>query len=292
MRPNPQRYFLQLVSFRQPIMNTHRSPVQQFTKLPRSSAAERALRFSLPFAVLIAVWYVAVAVSHAPLAIFPQVTDVLRALERMARSGDLLSGLLASLGRIASGVALAVCTAIPFGLLMGSSKSVSDLLAPLMRFFVAISGIAWLPLATLWLGYGYSVGLFIIWNAVFFPITYHTMLGVRSINPNIRRAALTLGTGKVQLYYEVLLPGALPMIVTGLRIGVGFGWRSLIVAEMIAANQGLAYSLFLAQQNYDTAEVVAIMIIIGALWLLTDKLILERIEKVTIQRWGMRKAAA
>ena len=242
-----------------------------------------------PFAALIGVWYAVVALTGVPTRIFPQVGDVVNSLVLITANGQLAVDLADSLQRVAIGLVLALVTGIPFGILMGSNRTVSDLCMPLLRFSVAISGIAWIPVATLWLGYGPRVCIFIIWNSVFFAVVYNALLGVRSIDHDLKRAARSLGSSSFQLYTQVLLPGALPAIVTGMRVGLGYGWRGLIAAEMIATSAGLGYSLFLAQKNYDSAEIVLIMIIIGILWLMTEQLVLKPLERHTIQRWGMTR---
>jgi taurine transport system permease protein len=251
--------------------------------------AENAAWILGPFVVLVLVWYVIVAATGVPARLFPQVTDVVQAGARIIASGQLLRDLQASTGRVVAGCALAIATGVPFGLLMGSSRIVSEFFTPLLRFSVSLAGIAWIPLATLWLGYGQPVCIFIIWNSVFFAIVYSTMLGARSIEGDLRRAAMSLGANQFRLYSEVLLPGAMPSIVAGLRMGLGFAWRALLAAEIIAANSGLGYSIFMAQRYYDAAEIVMIIIVIGVLWLVIDRVVLAPFERRTVQRWGMTK---
>jgi NitT/TauT family transport system permease protein/taurine transport system permease protein len=167
------------------------------------------------------------------------------------------------------------------------SPGVSVLLTPLFRFFSVRAGIAWIPIATLWFGYGFGAITFVIFNAVFFVVAYNTLLGVSSIPLQLRNAAWSLGANRWNMLWEVLLPGALPNIVTGVRTGLGFAWRGLIAAEMIATNLGLGYMLFLARDFYRTELIVFGMIVIGILWLLIDRLVLAPLERRTIERWGL-----
>ena len=104
-------------------------------------------------------------------------------------------------------------------------------------------------------------------------------------------AAASLGAGRWAMLTEVLLPGALPNIVTGIRTGLGFAWRGLIAAEMIATSVGLGYMLFVARDFYKTEVIVLGMIVIGVLWLLLDRLLLAPIERATSERWGMVQRA-
>jgi NitT/TauT family transport system permease protein/taurine transport system permease protein len=170
---------------------------------------------------------------------------------------------------------------------MGVSSGVSAFLTPLFRFFSVLAGIAWIPIATLWFGYGFGAITFVIFNAVFFIVTYNTLLGVSAIPLRLRHAAASLGAGRQAMLTQVLIPGALPNIVTGIRTGLGFAWRGLIAAEMIATNVGLGYMLFVARDFYRTEVIVLGMIVIGAIWLIIDRLLLAPLERVTIERWGM-----
>ncbi|MEO3765293.1 ABC transporter permease [Streptomyces sp. B8F3] len=229
----------------------------------------------------------AVTITDPPLRVFPQVGDVLSALGDMWSSGELFDHLGASLRRMGIGAALAIATALPFGIALGSSAAMSAFFSPLLRFSVALAGIAWIPVATLWFGYGDKAVIFIVWNAMFFAITYNAMLGVRQIPTQLLRAARSMGTSRLRMFWEVLLPGALPSVVTGLRVGLGYGWRGLVAAEIIASNAGLGYALFQAQKYFRTDVIIASMVIIGVLWLLMDRLMLAPLEKRTVERWGM-----
>jgi taurine transport system permease protein len=266
--------------------------VQATTARPRTHVLSRltsAAWFVFPFLVLLAVWVIVLDVFEIPERTFPAASSVWDAAVAMTLDGTLVAHLVASLQRVVVGVGLAIATGIPFGLLMGLNRAVATFFAPLLRFSVALAGIAWIPLATLWFGYGEGAVTFIIWNSVFFAVVYNTTLGVGQISEDLKRAAATLGSGRVRLLTEVLLPGALPSIVTGLRVGMGYGWRGLIAAEIIATNLGLGYALFLAQKYFETDVIILSMILIGLIWLLTDRLLLAPLERRTVRRWGMQQ---
>jgi NitT/TauT family transport system permease protein/taurine transport system permease protein len=250
-----------------------------------------ALLFAAPFAVLIALWAVLVPYFDVNPRLFPRLTAVVQAAVEGVRDGSLAGHIGASLIRVLVGTALALLAAIPLGIAMGVSPIVSGLLTPPLRFFSVLAGIAWIPIATLWFGYGFGAITFVIFNAVFFIVTYNTLLGVATIPHAVRNAAASLGAGRWSMLMEVLLPGALPNIVTGIRTGLGFAWRGLIAAEMIATNAGLGYMLFVARDFYRTEVIVLGMIIIGVLWLLLDRLVLAPLERATIERWGMVQPA-
>jgi taurine transport system permease protein len=250
-----------------------------------------ALLFVAPFGVLIALWAVLVPYFNVNPRLFPHLTAVIQAAVEGIRDGSLLGHIGASLLRVVVGTVLALIAAIPLGIAMGVSPVVSGFLTPPLRFFSVLAGIAWIPIATLWFGYGFGAITFIIFNAVFFIVTYNTLLGVSTIPLAVRNAAASLGAGRWSMLREVLLPGALPNIVTGIRTGLGFAWRGLIAAEMIATNAGLGYMLFVARDFYRTEVIVLGMVIIGVLWLLLDRLVLAPLERATIERWGMVQRA-
>ncbi len=264
--------------------------------VPRPLATKAPLRrprllaagaFVAPLLILLLLWEVLVRAFHVDPRVFPDAESVARAGIDAVRDGTLVRHIGASLARVAVGTLLAVLISIPLGVAMGLSRAVSVFLTPLFRFFSVLAGIAWIPIATLWFGYGFGAITFVIFNAVFFVVTYNTLLGVSRIPLQLRQAAASLGAGRWMMLTEVILPGALPNIVTGVRTGLGFAWRGLIAAEMIATNVGLGYMLFLARDFYRTEVIVFGMIVIGILWLLIDRLLLVPLERATIERWGM-----
>ena len=249
------------------------------------------LWFCAPFLVLLVLWAVLVPYFDVNPRLFPQVASVFQAGIEGIQDGTLIAHIGASLLRVTVGTILALLVAIPLGVAMGVSPVVSRFLTPLFRFFSVLAGIAWIPIATLWFGYGFGAITFVIFNAVFFIVTYNKLLGVSTIPLHVRNAAASLGAGRWAMLTEVLLPGALPNIVTGIRTGLGFAWRGLIAAEMIATSSGLGYMLFVARDFYRTEVIVLGMIVIGVLWLIIDRLVLAPLERATIERWGMVQPA-
>jgi NitT/TauT family transport system permease protein/taurine transport system permease protein len=128
---------------------------------------------------------------------------------------------------------------------------------------------------------------FVIVYTVVFPIVFNTALGVRSIPTELTQAAQSLGASRARLLFEVVLPGALPNIMTGLRNGLGYGWRALIAAEIIVGTSGIGFMMFDARRAGSAVEIVLGMIILGLLWYAVDAWILAPIERATGQRWGL-----
>ena len=257
----------------------------------QTNRALKALAFAAPLVALLALWAAVVPLFAVSPQVFPDIVSVARAGWDSLADGSLVQHVGASLARVVLGTVLAILVGVPLGIAMGVSRGVSAFLTPLLRFFSVLAGIAWIPIATLWFGYGFGAIVFVIFNAVFFVVTYNTLLGVSTIPMPLRHAAASLGARPFALVTDVLVPGALPNIVTGIRTGLGFAWRGLIAAEMIATNVGLGYMLFVARDFYRTEVIVFGMIVIGLIWLAIDRLLLAPLERRTIERWGMVRPA-
>lgn len=272
------------------LIATHQTRSQRWI-VKRLAAASSIAIFIAPLAGLVVLWAIAVPLFDFNPRVFPSVASVANAARESIADGTLIQHVGASLLRVIVGTVIGIVTAVPLGIAMGVSPGVAAFLTPLFRFFSVLAGIAWIPIATLWFGYGFGAIVFVIFNAVFFVVAYNTLLGVTTIPHALRNAAASLGAGRWAMLTQVLLPGALPNIVTGIRTGLGFAWRGLIAAEMIATNLGLGYMLFVARDFYRTEVIILGMIVIGLIWLLIDRLVLVPLERSTIERWGMVRRA-
>ena len=156
-----------------------------------------ALYFVFPLLCLVFIWEFTVRIFSVHPGVFPGVGAVLKAGAESIANGSLFLHIGASLARVLVGTILAVLVGVPLGILMGVSPGVSTILTPLFRFFSVLAGIAWIPIATLWFGYGFGAITFVIFNAVFFVVAYNTLLGVASIPPQLRNAAWSLGYRRI-----------------------------------------------------------------------------------------------
>jgi taurine transport system permease protein len=171
----------------------------------------------------------------------------------------------ASLGRIGLGLLFAVLTAIPLGIAIGRSRVVRGLVDPLIEFYRPIPPLAYLPLIVIWCGIGELSKVLLIYLAIFAPIVIATATGVRSVDPARLRAAQALGASHLQLIRHVVLPSALPDILTGVRIGLGVGWSTLVAAELIAAQRGLGFMVQSAAQFLVTDVVILGILLIAVI---------------------------
>jgi taurine transport system permease protein len=246
-----------------------------------------ALAALVPFVPVIAIWWAIAAAGTFPRAFFPGPVEVTQSFLTLVYKGILPAYLEDSVGRLAVGVACGILLGIPIGLLVGLNAAARKALWPILLFFQAIGDIAWLPLLLIWFGFGLGTMTFVIVYTVIFPVVFNTALGVRSIPPELIRAAQSLGASRPHIIAEVILPGALPNIMTGLRNGLGYGWRALIAAEIIVGTSGIGFLMFDARRAGSANEIVLGMIVLGLLWYVVDAWILAPIERATGQRWGM-----
>jgi NitT/TauT family transport system permease protein/taurine transport system permease protein len=242
---------------------------------------------TLPFIPLIFAWWLTARLEVFPPAFFPGPGDVLSSFFSLIYKGILPEYLLDSVTRLAVGAAAGVALAIPLGVLIGMNRRAHTVLWPPLLFFQAVGDIAWLPILLIWFGFGLTTMTFVIVYTVLFPVVLNTVLGIRSINPDLLRAARSLGASRTHIIWEVVLPGALPNIMTGLRNGLGYGWRALIAAEIIVGTSGIGFLMFDARRAGSVVEIMLGMVVLGLLWYIVDAWILAPIERATGQRWGM-----
>jgi len=234
--------------------------------------------------LFLAVWHVLVRVSGSDL--FPTPMEVARGLEELVEKGLLLKYIVASLFRVSWGFLLAVLVGVPLGLVLGWFRPAYQALNPMIQILRPISPIAWIPVAILWFGIDDTAPVFLIFLASVFPITVSSTAAVQNMQLVYLRAAQNFGVTGSQLFRRVILPAALPQIITGIRIALGIAWLVVVAAEMIAVNSGLGYLIIDARnagKRYDL--VVAGMVMIGLIGLVLD-LLIRQLEKFDEVKWG------
>ncbi|MBI1381388.1 MAG: ABC transporter permease subunit [Planctomycetaceae bacterium] len=237
--------------------------------------------------VILALWDAAVVLSHST--IFPRPLEVWNAAVELARSGRVFGDIAASLFRVTWGYLLAAGLAIPTGLFMGWYTRGFLALNPIVQGLRPISPIAWIPIAILWFGIGDGAGVFLILISSFFPICVGTTAAVRNISLVHQRSAMNFGVTGIPLFRKVILPAALPQILTSMRLSLGVAWLVIVAAEMVGMESGLGYLINDARNmgsRYDL--VVATMIVIGLIGIVLDFLI-RRLERFDEVRWGYVK---
>jgi len=239
------------------------------------------------FGALVVVWWLLLKITGTDGSFFPGPVDVAEAAWQTWQRGLLWDYIGESVGRWSLGVAIGFALAIVSALALSLSQTLTNMFFPIINFFHAIVEIAWLPLFVIWFGYSLTTITTCIGYVVFFPVLYNTIVGLRTVPPNMIAAARTLGAGRWALSREVLLPGALPGILTGLRLGAGYGWRALVAAEILAAQSGLGYFIFDSRNAGATARIFVGMLVIGVIWMVVDLCYFRPVERATVERWGM-----
>jgi NitT/TauT family transport system permease protein/taurine transport system permease protein len=240
-----------------------------------------------PAVLIAAVWSVYWVIVRPPPSVMPAIPDLFVAVWETAESGRLLTDILASMGRLLGGAAVGIATGVVAGFIAGLNRPVATFLNPLVVFFNAISGIVWLPLVIGWLGLGTALAIFLIWNTVFFIVFQNTVLGVQLVPEVLEQGVRALGGSRWDTIRDVTLPGALPYILTGMRSGLGFGWRALIAAELVGASTGLGQMIFSGAEYHRADIIIAGCLLIGTIATAMDRWLLLPIERRTVQRWGM-----
>jgi taurine transport system permease protein len=217
---------------------------------------------------LLALWWLVTALQLVPPLFLPSPQAVLGKFHQVATVGymdaTLWQHLNASLARVAVALLAASLTAIPLGILLGRSRRARAIGDPIIEFYRPLPPLAYLPLIVIWFGIGELSKILLIYLAIFAPVVISTMAGVSAVAPDRLRAAQALGANPRQLLWYVVLPSALPDILTGMRIGLGTGWSTLVAAELIAATQGLGFMVQSAANFLVTDVVVLGILVIGA----------------------------
>ncbi|MGH7659821.1 MAG: ABC transporter permease [Vulcanimicrobiaceae bacterium] len=234
-------------------------------------AASRLFPYILAAIAIVVVWQGVVITTRPSDAVLPTPLAVAYEFGRLLQNGTLLTDALISVARVVSAWLLGAIVAIPLGLLMGSSRRFESVLDPFVELLRPISPLAWIPLAILWLGIGESGKIMVVFVGTFFPLLLNTVSGVKNVDPTLLDAGRVFGcTSRAALFRRVVLPAALPGIVTGLRIAFGTGWAAIIAAELVAARSGLGYLIANGMDVLRADEVLVGMIVIGILGVLFD----------------------
>lgn len=245
-------------------------------------------------AVLVVLWWVATSLTGAiNTGRFPSPEDVWDAARQVSTrgyaNGRLDTHILHSLRLVATGFLVAVAIGLPLGLLMGWSRRAEAAINPIFLIIRPIPPLAWIPLAILWLGLGDAAKVMVIFFAAFVPSVINAATGVRTIPTPVIEAARMLGTPPWPLVWNVLVPGALPSIFTGLRLSLQASWTTLVAAELVGAIAGLGRILNVAQQDLYPGMILFAMVWVAILGFTTTQ-ILAAIEHRVMPWLNMRPA--
>ncbi|HZF06484.1 MAG TPA: ABC transporter permease [Patescibacteria group bacterium] len=226
-----------------------------------------------------------------PPKLFPGVDKIVSAFVRLIVTGILPVHAFWTLVRLVVGFGLGAALGVAVGMAMGRSRWAEDLLLPIVSVGNPIPGLAYAPLFVIWFGLGDLPAILLVGFAASFPVAVNTWTGVKAVKEIWIRAARSMGAGERQLFRKVVLPGALPYLLTGLRLGLARAWRVLIAVEMLTSVRlGLGWLIFGAREFLNTDVMLAGIAVIGLVGLGLEKLVFERLERFTVVRWGMMTA--
>jgi NitT/TauT family transport system permease protein len=234
--------------------------------------------------MLVAIWAAASRLAASPL--FPGPLDVARSLAAAAAAGTLVRAVVTSALRLLVGYAIAIVTGVPLGLVLARSDATKRALGPLLLGLSSVPSICWLPLAIVWFGLSEAAIQVVIVLGAALPITLATESAVRQLPPSIERAARTMGAKGPTLIFRVLLPAAMPGIVTGAKMGWTFALRSLMAGELLFVSGGLGQLLETGRDLADTALVLGIVAVIVVLSRMSERLLFGPLERAIARRWG------
>lgn len=250
-----------------------------------------AARNAFPFLVVGGIWEIMAHAGVFPTLLFPPLERVAATFFNLTISGILPLDALETLARLLSGFAIAVVFGIAIGLAMGRSRAAEDYLLPLVSALAPIPGLAYTPLFLLWFGPGDLTAVLLVGFVSSFAVIYNTWTGVKAVKEIWVRAAQSMGADDRRLFRKVILPGALPYILSGLRLGLAQAWRILVAVEMLAAvHWGLGWLIFGAREFLNTDAMLAGIAVIAMIGLALERLVFKRLEDHTVVRWGMMGA--
>lgn len=256
-----------------------------------ASKIVKLLRFLFPLLIFLAIWELLATLHLIDPKLVPSPSGIVLTMYSLTfPQPTLLVYLYRSIYRFAIGYGLGVILGISVGVLMGINRHFHRMASPILSLLISVPTIAWVPLFLITVGIGDETIILAIFLGCFFAIVYNTMNGIRSINKELIWASEIMGANKMTIFSKVLLPGASVSIITGLRLAVGYSWRALVGAEMLASvSGGIGYLVYAARAFNAVNIMFTGLVIIAIGGLLIDNLLLGFLEEKTIEKWGMIK---
>ena len=243
------------------------------------------------YAILLGVWALVAKLRIWPPYLFPSPQSVGQSLWAGFADHSFWIGIAVTMKRMLIGYSLSVLLGMGLGLAIGSSKLLEETVGGLLVSLQSLPSICWIPLAVLWFGLSEKAILFVVLMGSLLSVTIAMEDGRKQMPKIYSMAGRNLGARGFRLFWAVLLPASLPYIVSGLKQGWAFGWRSLIQAEMIFLSLGLGQLLMMGRDLSDMSQVIAVMILIVALGYIIDGLVFKTVERHLQQRWGLAPAS-
>lgn len=255
---------------------------RKYTQLLR-----KLLLGAIPFVVILITWQIFHDSNQDLGWLIPSPLTAAKSFVELLLDGTFFRLIVASMQNLIPAFALGITTAIVLGVAMGSNKTIHQIFYPLLGIIYPVPSLAWLPFVVLLLGFTREAVWAVIFISTFTKMIYNVIGGVKNINIEYILVARNFGFSKLKIIWSVILPAALPQIMTGLRIGFGSAWKSLIGAEMlVAALGGLGTFIWTAQWHFRFDHVVAGVLVISLMSVLIESVVFKRLEEATLVKWG------
>lgn len=246
------------------------------------------IRFIVVAGFLI-IWHTIAGLDLWPDYLLPEPMAVLETLVTRFQDGSLINAILVSFRRLLIGFSLASTTGFLLGLFLGLIPAADDALSPFILALQSVPSVVWLPLALLWFSLGEQAIIAVIILGASWNMASTTTSGIKNVNPVYLKSARTLGAGSFSVFIRVVLPAAMPSLITGLRFSWAFSWRALMAGELIGGGSGLGQLLMWGRDMGNMRLVIGIIILIGSFGFITDNYIFKKIENKILQRWGYQQ---
>lgn len=238
---------------------------------------------------LLAVWELVSLAGMWPPYVLPSPVDVFGAIVDGIADGSLVLGTAVTLKRMFTAFGISLVIGLALGLIMSRVKFLYWTAGQLTLGLQTLPSICWFPLALLWVGLNESAIVFVSIMGAVFSITNSTASGILNVPPIYIKAARTMGARGIRLYLEVIIPAALPLMITGIKQGWSFAWRSLMAGELLFVNMGLGFLLMMGRELNDMSRVLSVIMVVLAIGLLVDSVVFASIEGTIRRRWGFQR---
>lgn len=238
-------------------------------------------------AALVTAWELLALYGPWPDHLLPRATEVFATFAQLSRDGRMHEAVLESMDRLLRGYALALLLGLPLGVLLGRVEPAREVLRPVIAGLQALPSICWLPLALLWFGLSEAAIVFVVVMGSLTAIAVATEDAVRSIDPNLDKAARGFGIRGLRMALGVHLMAAMPGVVTALKLGWSFAWRALLAGELLFMSGGLGQLLTAGRELLRISQVIAVMLAIALIGVAIDRALFQTVEKRVRRRWGL-----
>lgn len=242
------------------------------------------------YLLLIGIWEGVAALGIWPPYLFPSPAGVFDSFVAGFQDNSFTVGILASMKRVLIGYFISVAGGLLIGLAIGRVKVLDETVGTIVLGFQALPSICWLPIALLWFGLSESAIILVVVLGSLFAVTIGVDSGVKNVPPIYLRAARTMGAHGLDLYTKVIIPAAMPSIISGLKQGWSFAWRALMAGELLYVSIGLGHLLTMGRELNDISQIIAVMIIIIVIGIAVDRLVFTKLENRVRERWGLLNA--